>query len=753
MDRRWRIPVVVLFVAVVTVSTVAFIVPVRAVTRGLVASSGTAMDCCGGASSWTTGNKLAVGTSATTGSMVWFTVAKGITSEIFYPRADVPNMQDMQYVVTDKSTFIDLERDATDHVVSMPDENALEYTVTNTAKTGRYRITNTYVTDPTRNTLLINTRFQSLGGGRYQLYILENPSLAGGAANDNAWWDGAHGALLSSDTQKLFGSSTTVASAVKVSSGFSAHTNGYTSAASDCLVDLTAHKAFSNQFDAVIHPGNVVQCGQIPVGPDAAFTVAVGYGGDVGSAIAAADGSLADEFPAAEANYRSGWHSYLNGLKPAPASVSGDEKRRRTYYVAVMALHAAEDKTHPGASVAGLATPWGDFVSGDSLNDGYHRVWGRDLYQQATGLLADGDSAQARRMAQFLWNSQHIDAPTPGDGTMYSPGSFPRYSPVSGVSAATPQQLGCCEQLDQDSFAIILAWMTGLTDPATYSKIKVTASHIQSSGPQTTERWEEQYGMSPSSIAAEIAGLVTAADIARHNGDPANAASWESTADGWRNNLASWTFTTDGYWDGHHYYERIDSGTDPNSTATLCFQEGCFFQHDVVDFGFLDLIRLGIRSPDDNTVMTSLGPTASAFDDNSTEQVTTPNGDIYFHRYNHDNYGESDIDCSGWPANGYHRYGRLWPVLSGERGEYELANGRSARLYLQSMANAVNGGYLMPEQIWDRGDISCFGLGKPTGSAAPLMWAEGQYVRLAQSIDAGHNVETPLVVQAHYGHP
>jgi glucoamylase len=223
MDRRWRIPVVVLFVAVVTVSTVAFIVPVRAVTRGLVASSGTAMDCCGGASSWTTGNKLAVGTSATTGSMVWFTVAKGITSEIFYPRADVPNMQDMQYVVTDKSTFIDLERDATDHVVSMPDENALEYTVTNTAKTGRYRITNTYVTDPTRNTLLINTRFQSLGGGRYQLYILENPSLAGGAANDNAWWDGAHGALLSSDTQKLFGSSTTVASAVKVSSG-SVHT-------------------------------------------------------------------------------------------------------------------------------------------------------------------------------------------------------------------------------------------------------------------------------------------------------------------------------------------------------------------------------------------------------------------------------------------------------------------------------------------------------------------------------------------------
>jgi glucoamylase len=464
MDREWRVPVVALFVAVITVSTAALIVPARAVARSVVAASGTATDCCGGASSWTTGNKLALGTSATTGSTVWFTVAKGVTSEVFYPRADVPDMQDMQYIVTDGSTFVDLERDATDHVVSMPDETALEYTISNTAKTGRYRITNTYVTDPARNTLVINTRFQSLDGGRYQVYLLENPSMAGGAANDNSWWDNAHGALLSSDTQTLFGSAMTVASAVKVSNGFLAHDNGYASAASDCLVDLIAHKALSNQFDAVIRPGNVVQCGQIAVGRDTAFTVAVGYGGDVGSAIAAADGSLADGFPAVEANYRSGWRSYLNGLKPAPASVSGDKRRRHAYHVAVMALHAAEDKTHPGASVAGLATPWGDFVSGDSLNDGYHRVWGRDLYQQATGLLAAGDTAQARRMAEFLWNSQYINALTLGDGTIYAPGSFPRYSPVSGITAATPQQLGCCEQLDQDSFAIILAWMTGLTD-------------------------------------------------------------------------------------------------------------------------------------------------------------------------------------------------------------------------------------------------------------------------------------------------
>ena len=209
-------------------------------------ASGTASDGPGVAASWATGNKLALGTSATTTSKIWFTVAKGITSEVFYPRADVPNVQDMQYVVTDGSTFVDLERDATNHVVSMPDEKSLEYTITNTATSGKYKITNTYVTDPAQNTLLIKTRFQSLDGGTYRLYLLENPSMAGGGGNDNAWWDGTNGALLASDTQTLFGSPLTVDSALKVSSGFIAHDNGFSGRASDCYVDLSADKTLNN---------------------------------------------------------------------------------------------------------------------------------------------------------------------------------------------------------------------------------------------------------------------------------------------------------------------------------------------------------------------------------------------------------------------------------------------------------------------------------------------------------------------------
>jgi hypothetical protein len=215
-------------------------------------AAGTANDGPGVAASWTTGNKVAVGTSAEETSKVWFTVASGITTEIFYPRLDIPNMQ---YIVTDGSTFVDLERDATIHEISMPDEKALEYTVTNTDKraTPKYRITNTYITDPSQNTLLIRTRFQSLDGNSYQLYLLENASMAGGGANNNAWWDETSLALMSSGTETLFGSSTTVVSALKVASpnGFVAHENGYSGVASDCYVELREDKLLKNQFDNI----------------------------------------------------------------------------------------------------------------------------------------------------------------------------------------------------------------------------------------------------------------------------------------------------------------------------------------------------------------------------------------------------------------------------------------------------------------------------------------------------------------------
>jgi glucoamylase len=232
---------------------------------------------------------------------------------------------------------------------------------------------------------------------------------------------------MASGTRSLFGSPTTVVSALKVGSPnvFVANDNGYAATASDCNVELHKNVALVSRFDNA-SDGNVVQCGEIGgIGADTTFTVALGYGGDAATALAAAEGSLAAGFPDREAGYRKGWSDYVDGLRPAPSIVSSDTLRRRVYYTAAMALHAAEDKTFRGGSVAGFGTPWGDFVNGDQPNDGYHRVWGRDLYQQAMGLIAAGDSSQALRMAQFLWSSQFVETTTPGNRTTYQPGSFP----------------------------------------------------------------------------------------------------------------------------------------------------------------------------------------------------------------------------------------------------------------------------------------------------------------------------------------
>src|SRR2546421_12774177 len=332
---------------------------------GVAFAAGEAPGAPGGGSSWSTGNKSVLGTATAAASTVWFTAAAGVTTEVFYPRADQPAVQDMQYVVTDGSTFVDLERDATNHAVSMPDENALEYTVTNTAKSGRYRLTTTYATDPARSTLLVRTRFQALDGGAYRLYVLYNPSLGGGGRGDTGGWDGS--ALVANDGS--------VASALRASVAFTAHSTGYSGTASDGYQDIAAHRTLANQYDTASTGGNIVQTAQVPVGTDTTFTLALGFGANRASAASAASASLGAGFASVEASYRAGRNGYLGGLPAVPASVAGDTLRRRPYKGAVMGLHASADKTFPRANVASLSTPWGDTVGGDELSDRYHRGW------------------------------------------------------------------------------------------------------------------------------------------------------------------------------------------------------------------------------------------------------------------------------------------------------------------------------------------------------------------------------------------
>lgn len=667
------------------------------------------------ASAWTTGTKQGLGTSTTTGSKVWYTLGQGIAHEVYYPQADVPNVQDLQFIVTDGASFTDEEKVATTHAVRLADDDSLTYEQVNTDKDGRYRITKTYVTDPARATMLVRTRFEQLSGTEpLQLYAPYNPSLAGSGMGDT-------GAAVNG---QLRGSDGSVASALASSTGFAQTTNGYSGTSSDGFRDLTANHRLTSTYDTADQPGNLVQTAKIDVDRDTTFTLALGFGGTRDQAGSNAAASLAAGWTAVAGEYQDGWHSYVASLAPVPDSVTGD--LREQYLASVMSIKAHEDKTWRGAFVASLTHPWGDATNADQCcPHGYHAVWARDLYQMATASLAAGDRAAAERALDYLLNVQRRPD-----------GSYPQNTRLDG----TPVWHGL--QLDQVAFPTILARQLGRTDAQTYAKLKPSAEFIAHNGPTTPqERWEEAAGYSPSTLAAEIAALVCAADIATANGDQGAADYYLAVADEWQRNVERWTYTTTGTLASHGYYERIDGSGDPNDNAQLTIANGggTWWEKDVVDAGFLELVRLGVKRADDPHIVNSLSTV------DSTIRVAAPQGDIWY-RYNHDGYGETS---DGRPYTGA-GIGRLWPVLSGERGQYELAAGRPAAKYLATMAGSAAAGRQIPEQVWDRADAHGFTFGQPTGSATPLSWAHGQFVRLASNISAGRNLETPSVVADRY---
>ena len=269
-------------------------------------------------------------------------------------------------------------------------------------------------------------------------------------------------------------------------------------------------------------------------------------------------------------------------------------------------------------------------------------------------------------------------------------GTFPQNSHVDG----SPDQRNL--QLDETAFPIVLAWQLGRTDDATWTGVRRAAQALVREGPSTPqERWEETGGYSNSTIPAEIAGLVAASDLARRRGDSARAALWMGVADEWQRSTEDWMFTTDGPLGDGRYYLRIDDDGDPNDGAERDFGNaaGVHKEYEVVDAGFLELVRLGVKAPNDRYVAASIPETDASL------ATDTPSGRVW-HRYTFDGYGEKD-DGSPWTFNTPGTEGRAWPLLSGERGEYAVANGRDGLPFLRTMAKTANDGYMIPEQVWD----------------------------------------------------
>ena len=692
-----------------------------------VAAARVAPGAPGTASDWVPGDKDAFGTSQGTASKVWYTASRGTLNEVFYPRIDTPSLRDSQFVVTDGKTFSDREdRDAT-HQVQLLSPDSLTYRLVNTARSGAWRITKTFVTDPSRSSVLEDVRFESLTGKEYQVYLLHDVALSM-TGNDDTGRSGAGDALLSSDG--------TNASAVVTSPALGKSSSGYLGT-SDGWTDLATDHDMDWSYDATA-PGNVVQTGRVKVNGlqnHQRFTVSIGFGPTESSALSTAQASLGTGFTAARTAYDKGWADYLGSLDPVPAAASGWTTE---WKVSAMVLAASEDKTVRGGFVAAPSRPWAWANSLQSLAV-YHAVWSRDLYQIATGLLAVGDDAAANRTLDFLWSVQQRPD-----------GSFPQNSRLDGTPVFGDLQM------DEVAFPIVLAHQLGRTGTADWDNVKLSADYVVEHGPRTPqERWENATGYSPATIAAEIAGLVCAADIATKNGDDESAAEYLATADEWQQTVESMTATTTGPYSKAPYYLRISKNGHPDSGDEMQVSDGgpLIDERYVVDPSFLDLVRLGVKRADDPVIRN----TVAVVDDQLS--YLTANG-RFWHRASFDGYGEQR-DGSQWepsdPGSGK-TIGRGWPLLGGERGQYELQlDGMQATAVgrLDTMGKAADdASHLMAEQVWDLnppGGTPGFVPGEPTLSAMPLAWTHAQFLRLADNLAAGRNLETPQVVACRYG--
>jgi glucoamylase len=670
---------------------------------------------------WLSAAKNAFGTANTVASNVWFTLNGGVLTEVYYPTLDVPNVQMLQLIIVTPEGKVETEGEDTTHSIEVMDNaRSLSFRQQNKAKSGAYVIRKSYVTDPGRDTLLISISFRAwkADAGAYKLYVCYDPSLNNSGMHDSAWT--GHNALIAQDGDKV--------SALIAEPEFAETTNGYLGT-SDGLSQLKAGQAITDYQRAA--DGNVVQVGRLAIARLVSanwinFTLSLGFGKKPSEASANAQTSLRKGFEKISRKYRAGWHSDLQTMPAVEA------KYRRQFNMAAMVLKALEDKTHRGAIIASPSIPWsGGPNANEPTISGYHAVWSRDLYEIATAFYAMGDRVTANRALDYLFNVQQKQD-----------GSFPQNSRVDG------RPIGGGLQMDQVAFPLVLAYQFGRTDHRTWSKhIKPAADFIVHHGPATgQERWEEKGGYSPATIAAEIAGLVCAARIARLNGDLTSAGGYLRIADDWAQNVERWTATTTGPYGDGNYFLRITQNGNPNAGTRIEINSGggVYDEREIVDEGFLELVRLGIRAANDPLVLKSVAVADKLI------KVDTPPGAGWY-RYNHDAYGERP---DGRPYDGQKGLGRLWTLITGERGEYELAVGAKAqaRRHLDTMMAFANDGEMIPEQVWDRKEspTAQFQFGAGTGSATPLAWSMAQFIRLAINLDRGRNSETPAIVAARY---
>ena len=665
---------------------------------------------------WTSSAKDGVGTAYSTSSHLWFTLSHGIVNEVYYPHVDKPNTRDLEYLITDGATFCHEEKRDLDHLIEYPEKGALLYRLTNSDRGGRYRIVKEIIGEPHSSVLLIHTRLEILDPtlrGRLRLYALLAPHLDGTGKGNSARWRDIEGRKLFQASRHgvhlVFGGAPDF---TRRSVGYAGHSDGW----QDLMDNFKMDWEYSQAQD-----GNLALTGEIDLSRGLEFIVALAFGRSAQSAATKLLQALATPFADQRGKYVRQWQRTRSNEDLAAQTKDGAHLMRLSQCI----LLAHEDKTFPGAFVASLSIPWGE-TKDDRDRGGYHLVWTRDMVQTATALLGCGRTESALRALIWLACVQRAD------------GSMPQNSSITGK----PFWEGI--QMDEVAVPILLAWRLrkagALRQFDPWTLVSRAAGYVVLQGPVTAqERWEENAGYSPSTLATIIASLVCAAEFASERKEQMEADFLLDYADWLSSSLEAWTVTGRGdlmKGKPRHYlritpavpHEALATADPDNAMIEIANGGGRHPARNVIGGDFLQLVRLGVRAADDPLITVSLAVLDHVL------KHDLPQGPCW-RRYNHDGYGQKD-DGSAFDGTGV---GRSWPILTGERGHYELAAGRDPMPFIAAMEGFANAGGMLPEQLWDAEDLHKRDLkfGGPTGSAMPLCWAHAEYVSLVRSCHDG----------------
>lgn len=764
--------------------------------KTLATDDGVAPGAPGVASHWSYSGKTGIGTSyeqysngkyadsGTTGkiSKVWFSLAQGVITETMFGLIHEAQLQEVQFYIQGDN-FLHQEKTDTLSQIDYLDKDAqgrpqsLAFKIVNKDKQGRYEIEKHIFTDPDHHTLLMKVYFRAFANN-ITPYLYINPNMANTGVSDRAW----------SENNTWFAADGATHLAVKTNAHIKNHTLGF-EGISDGLDDLKTtgkltHHYTSTGGNSVSSTGNIAMTLQLPTLQNAQtgewqFTMGFGYSKD--ESLASATQTLNAGYTKVLANFNGagsaiGWEDYLASLAELDKLSGVSTDGGKLLYASAMVLKGQEDKTHAGAVIASLSNPWGDTASADKSQTGYKAVWPRDFYQVTMAMLAMGDKITPKVAFEYLQNVQTSNKMPNYSG---APGWFLQKTHVDG------QAEWVCVQLDQTAMPIMLGWRLWkeqviseadmvswyhkMLKPAANflvdgGAVNIASNHTSIIPPLTQqERWEEQAGYSPSTIAAVITGLVAAADIANLAKDTANATRYLAAADAYSASVEKTMFTTQGVFNkapaNGKYFLRITANDNPNDQGNLENRngQGSLNESEILDAGFLELVRYGVRSPLSHSIVETLPEIDNTnLPDNQRLKYNFQFSGVAgqfpgWRRYGNDGYGEDTLAGRGYNATGKmlaEARGRVWPIFTGERGQYELAKATTKgaatstqinnlrNTYVKAMELFANEGYMIPEQVWDgigNNDTYQFTAGEGTNSATPLAWSHAEYIKLLRT--------------------